>query len=92
MTPLHVASGYGHLDLVRYLVSQGAQVERCDNDGDTPLIVASRKGHLDVVRYLKREQAQRKTASPEGMICNLIVSTGGYTMSKGDVFIGSELS
>eukprot|EP00057_Strongylocentrotus_purpuratus_P028171 XP_011682645.1 PREDICTED: uncharacterized protein LOC105446923 [Strongylocentrotus purpuratus] len=49
----------------KYLVSQGAQVERGNNDGETPLIAASGHGHLDVVPYLMSKQAQRKEASPK---------------------------
>lgn len=36
-TPIHAAVSYGHLDLLRYLVSQGGDVNITDNDGDTPL-------------------------------------------------------
>ena len=51
-TPLHSASFEGHLQVVRYLLRQGVDVNIRDSTGDTPLLVASWKGHLDVVQFL----------------------------------------
>lgn len=36
-TPVHAAASYGHLELLRYLISQGGNVNIADSDGDTPL-------------------------------------------------------
>lgn len=36
-TPLHIASCEGHLNVVQYLLSQGATVYAKDRYGDTPL-------------------------------------------------------
>lgn len=36
-TPIHAAASYGHLDLLRYLISVGGDVNIQDEDGDTPL-------------------------------------------------------
>eukprot|EP00057_Strongylocentrotus_purpuratus_P008956 XP_011663430.1 PREDICTED: uncharacterized protein LOC105437936 [Strongylocentrotus purpuratus] len=46
------ASQNGHLDVTRYLISQGAQMNKGNNDGRTALHIASHKGHLDVTKYL----------------------------------------
>ena len=50
--PLLLASMYGHLEVVRELLSQGAKVDAADNNGFTPLYVACYNGHLEVVREL----------------------------------------
>lgn len=36
-TPVHAAASYGHLELLRYLITQGGNVDIADSDGDTPL-------------------------------------------------------
>ena len=56
-TPLHVACHKGHVDIVRYVVSEQGCSTVCQNkNGDTPLHVACYKGHVDIVRYLVSEQ------------------------------------
>ena len=56
MTKLSVryASYNGHLDVVKYLVSQGADI-RADND--EAVRWASFNGHLEVVKYLVSQGA-----------------------------------
>lgn len=36
-TPIHAAASYGHLELLRYLLENGGNVNIQDSDGDTPL-------------------------------------------------------
>ncbi|KAK9478528.1 ankyrin repeat-containing domain protein [Lipomyces japonicus] len=38
-TPLHAAASYSHVDLLRYLVSNGGEINLTDEDGETPLFV-----------------------------------------------------
>ncbi|KAK9368600.1 ankyrin repeat-containing protein [Lipomyces kononenkoae] len=38
-TPLHAAASYSHIELLRYLVSEGGDVNITDEDGETPLFV-----------------------------------------------------
>uniref|UniRef100_A0A0G4FNW9 Uncharacterized protein n=1 Tax=Chromera velia CCMP2878 TaxID=1169474 RepID=A0A0G4FNW9_9ALVE len=51
-TALMVASGRGHLDVVRVLIEAGALVDAVDRRGWTPLHTASFKGNVDVVLEL----------------------------------------
>uniref|UniRef100_A0A7S0DDY7 Uncharacterized protein n=1 Tax=Amorphochlora amoebiformis TaxID=1561963 RepID=A0A7S0DDY7_9EUKA len=39
--PLHVASCYGHLDIITFLLEKGADVNSVDNYDSTPLVVTS---------------------------------------------------
>ena len=56
-TPLYVASREGHVDIVRYLVSEQGCSTACQNKfGDTPLHVACRKRHLAMVKALTSGQ------------------------------------
>ena len=51
-TPLHSASSEGHLQVVRYLLRRGINVNVRNSGDDTPLLLASGQGHLDVVQCL----------------------------------------
>ena len=63
---LCVAAEYGHLDIIRYIVEHGADMEKADNYGWTPIITASWKGHLEVVHYLLEQGANRDKANNRG--------------------------
>ena len=53
-TALLYASQWGHLEMVKYLVGNGADVNAKDKNDKTALILASENGHFDLVKYLKR--------------------------------------
>ena len=62
-TLLTIASMHDQLPVVRYLVGQGADIEKADADeGMTALTWASANGHIDVVRYLLEQGADRDQA------------------------------
>ena len=52
MTPLHLASGGGHMDLARFLIEHGAKAEVQGEDGIVLLLMASFGGYADVARLL----------------------------------------
>jgi ankyrin repeat protein len=51
-TPLLVTSFYGHSDVVKCLLSSGADINLCDKQGNSPLLEASCEGHCDIVKCL----------------------------------------
>ena len=51
-TALIAAAGNGHLDLVDFLIEQGADQNIKNNDGETALIVAATNNHDDVMDFL----------------------------------------
>ena len=64
--PFHVACGFGHLDVVGYLVDeQSVDPAGVSSDNVTPLHVACGMGHLEVVKFLIREGMQLYTNVPE---------------------------
>jgi len=65
LTPLHLASREGRLDVARFLVEHGANVAAQDQCGSTPLHEASERGHLDVARFLV-EHGANAAARDEG--------------------------
>jgi ankyrin repeat protein len=52
ITPLHLASYYGHVQVVNELLEHGADIEAKSNDGFTALLKASWGGHVHVVKEL----------------------------------------
>ena len=52
VTPLHLASLYGHTEIVKALISAGADVNETDSDNDSALDLASRNGHTEIVKAL----------------------------------------
>ena len=52
------ATQEGHLEVVEYIVNEGAGIEIDDKDGVTALHRASLMGHLDIVKYLVRKGAK----------------------------------
>ncbi len=56
-TILMLASGYGHLEIVRLILGRGADPNLQDKQGRTALRRAGESGHLGVVEILKQAGA-----------------------------------
>ncbi|OUM52660.1 hypothetical protein BVG19_g1866 [[Candida] boidinii] len=64
-TPIHAAVSYGHIELLRYLISKGGDINIQDVDGDTPLHHAET---VDVAKILINEfNANYKLKNNEGL-------------------------
>ena len=57
-TPLMEAAQEGHLDLVKYLLKQNANVHAQTGTGDTALTYACENGHTDVAEVLLEHGAE----------------------------------
>jgi ankyrin repeat protein len=77
--PLHLASNYGHLNIVKYLVEQGAHLEVKDATGHTPLMYAAFEGHIDVVRYLLKVGSRVDASCMSGETSLHEAAQGGKT-------------
>lgn len=53
MSLLEMAAGEGYMDICKYLVDQGANVNAKDKTGDRASDLAAQKGHIEVAEYLK---------------------------------------
>jgi ankyrin repeat protein len=72
--PLFVAAGEGNLDVVRYLLDEGADVNAGDNSGATALTEAAYYGHLDVAKELLLHGADINAVSDDGTALDIAVS------------------
>ena len=60
-TPLHAAAQHGHLDIVKFLFDQGANINKASSYGDwSPLQLACRNNQDHVVRWLLDNGAKTK--------------------------------
>ena len=73
-----MAAQKGHLEVVRFLVAQGAKVDAPANDGYTPLSVAAQNGHLEVVRFLEAQGAKVDTPNKGGATPLYIAAQNGH--------------
>ena len=56
-TPLFMEARWGHLEVVKYLVEKGANINAKDSYGTYAIIDAAVCNHFDVVEYLKEKGA-----------------------------------
>ncbi|XP_039713103.1 protein phosphatase 1 regulatory subunit 12C isoform X3 [Pteropus medius] len=66
ISALHQACIDENLEVVRFLVEQGATVDQADNEGWTPLHVAASCGYLDIARYLLSHGANIAAVNSDG--------------------------
>ena len=56
--PINVAARYGNLEILKLLLSYNADINICEENGNTPLISATQNAHLDVIKELLENNAQ----------------------------------
>ena len=73
-----IASGHGHVDVVRALIEGAADIDKAMNGGTTPLYVASQNGHVEVVRALMEGGADMDKGMDDGCTPLYIASQNGH--------------
>ncbi|KAF0725658.1 hypothetical protein Ae201684_015991 [Aphanomyces euteiches] len=66
LTPLHIASDYGHLTIVQELLVHGASINTLNKDRWTPLHIASDKTQLDILEVLLDAGAKKHLTNKVG--------------------------
>jgi len=64
--PICIASDYGQLDVLNFLISSGANINVSDKYGITPLLAAIYEGHTKCVQSLIMAGAQKTGVTPDG--------------------------
>ena len=59
VTPLYIASGEGHVEVVSILVERGADINKAMNDGTTPLQIAN---HTEIIQLLQLAAQKQPSA------------------------------
>ncbi|XP_076304904.1 death-associated protein kinase 1-like isoform X2 [Tachypleus tridentatus] len=65
-TAVHIAAGLGHLEILRFLHSKGAELECLDTHGDNAITWAAREGHIQVIKYLLEQGVVVDTQNKAG--------------------------
>jgi hypothetical protein len=65
-TPLYFAAYNGHVEIIRLLLQNGAEVNAKDNHGHTPLQDAAFQGHVDILHLLVENGADLEAQSNGG--------------------------
>ncbi|TGO81886.1 hypothetical protein BPOR_0983g00010 [Botrytis porri] len=76
--PLHLASIYGHVNAVKWLVGKGAAINQPGIRGDTPLHLATARGHVEIVRELLNNEADIHKRNESSYSPILIASENGH--------------
>ena len=77
-TALHTAAVFGRFPIVQYLLQQGADMNKANNEGCSPLYAAAQEGHLPVVQYLLELGTDKDKAMNEGATPLFIASHNGH--------------
>ena len=94
----------GNLEIVKYLVAEGASVQAKDDEGLQPLHYASRWGNLEIVKYLVGKGASLQAKDMDGLqplhiaiekgnldIVKSLISTGKVSKKMGSEAINMAL-
>lgn len=84
-TALWVASGLGHLQVVKLLVQNGADVNHNTKAQSSPLRAACYAGRLDIVKYLIEHGADINLGNKYNNTCIMIAAYKGH-----EHVVGSE--
>jgi ankyrin repeat protein len=73
-TPLFLAAGEGRLDVVRYLLDEGADVNAREKFGNTALAEATYYGHIPIIKELLFRGADINAIGEGGTALDIAVS------------------
>ena len=77
-TPLMEAASSGHLEIVKLLISHGADVNAQSSSGNTPLMYACASGHAEVVRALLEAEANVEDHNENGHTPLMEAASAGH--------------
>ncbi|KAJ7500110.1 ankyrin repeat-containing domain protein, partial [Mycena latifolia] len=78
-SPLHVATFYGHLEMVQLLIEEGADVDARDRRSTSALHIASSRGHEIIVRLLIKHGAEVNAQDAECSTALHVACRKGHT-------------
>ena len=89
-TPLVLSSQFGHLECVKWLMSQSANIEVKGENGWTPLLAASAYGRLNIVSYFvenHKANVNVRSSKSSGLNFAIHLASGNGHISTIDYFL-----
>jgi len=78
-TALMYAAEQGNVQIIQQLIQHGANVNHCDNSGDTPFLVAAEYGHEDAVKFfLESTKTDINKKNNKGWTALMLASKSGH--------------
>ncbi|XP_043246498.1 myotrophin-like [Amphibalanus amphitrite] len=65
-SPIHYAADYGQLEVLKYLLSKGADLNVLDKHGISAILAAIWEGHTDCVKLMLEKGASKSGKTPDG--------------------------
>ncbi|XP_076332970.1 uncharacterized protein LOC143237510 [Tachypleus tridentatus] len=94
-TPIHLAAAHGHVDIVKFLALEGADIAALDPSGYTAMHLAAMNGYTNCVEVLLGLGCEIEYVTSEGFTplhlavlnahvdcCNLLLSVGANIMQR----------
>ncbi|GAB9464964.1 Tkl protein kinase [Globisporangium polare] len=78
ISPLYVACKRGHLQVVQWLLENGADIEAVDEDDVTPFMVAAGQAHVQIVKLLASKGASTEIATSSGLSVAYFAAYSGH--------------
>ncbi|MEX2443299.1 MAG: ankyrin repeat domain-containing protein [Alkalispirochaeta sp.] len=79
ITPLRYAIENEDYEMVRFLVQNGADVNKANRAGWTPIMTAARTGNREILQYLLQEGADLRARTADGTTPVRVASNNGWT-------------
>lgn len=91
-TPISEAAFKGHIQIVRLLLQQDADVSVRTNDGRTPVYLASQEGHIEAVKILLGQGADVIIPNNEGVEIIQLSHLYSYYLNSKQLFVFTQLT
>ncbi|KMP29811.1 hypothetical protein A6279_18930 [Bacillus wiedmannii] len=92
-TWLHVATAYGNLEIIEYLIHSGIDIHaKCGTFSTNVLERAATKGHLHIVEYFIKHQVEMDTSEPDRNPLFAAIYSGHFKIVKLLVMNGIDIT
>ncbi|EMI9087875.1 hypothetical protein COD05_18580 [Bacillus cereus] len=92
-TWLHVATTYGNLEIIEYLIHSGIDIHaKCGNFSTNALERAATKGHLHIAEYFIKHQVEMDTSEPDRNPLFAAIYSGHFEIVKLLVMNGIDIT